>query len=79
MNYEDLSIEELKQALDAIFDTRDEFSDSDVEQMDAIISALDKKNPLPQRYTAEESLERFRENYREDLIRLGFFDQEDNA
>lgn len=69
--YEDYSVEELKEALNAIFDSTDEFSDSDVEQMDEIMAVLNRKNPLPRRYTAEESLKHFRENYSEELSRLG--------
>lgn len=69
--YDDYSVEELRAALDAIFDSTDEFSDSDVEKMDEIIAVLDKKDPLTQRYTAEESLKHFREYYREELSRLG--------
>jgi hypothetical protein len=69
--YEDYSVEELRAALDVIFDSTDEFSDSDVEKMDEIMAVLDKKDPLTQRYTAEESLKHFREYYREDLSRLG--------
>lgn len=69
--YEDYSVEELKEALNAIFNTTDEFSDSDVEQMDEIMAVLNRKNPLPRRYTAEESLKHFRENYSEELSRLG--------
>jgi len=69
--YEDYSVEELRAALDAIFDSTDEFSDSDVEKMDEIMAVLDKKDPLTQRYTAEESWKHFQENYREELSRLG--------
>lgn len=69
--YEDYSVKELQAALDSIFDSTDEFSDSDVEQMDEIMAVLDKKDPLSQRYTAEESWKHFQENYREELSRLG--------
>ena len=69
--YEDYSVEELKEALNAIFDSTDEFSDSDVEQMDEIMAVLNRKNPLPRRYTAEESLKHFLENHSEELSRLG--------
>ena len=69
--YDDYSVEELQAALDSIFDSTDEFSDSDVEQMDEIMAVLDKKDPLSQRYTAEESWKHFQENYREELSRLG--------
>lgn len=69
--YDDYSVEELQAALDSIFDSTDEFSDSDVEKMDEIMAVLDKKDPLSQRYTAEESWKHFQENYREELSRLG--------
>lgn len=69
--YEEYSVEELRAALDSIFDSTDEFSDSNVEQMDEIMAVLDKKDPLSQRYTAEESWKHFQENYREELSRLG--------
>lgn len=69
--YEDYSVEELREALNAIFDSTDDYSDSDVEQMDEIMAVLNKKNPLPRRYTAEESWKHFQENYREELSRLG--------
>ena len=69
--YEDYSVEELKEALSAIFNSTDEFSDSDVEQMDEIMAVLNRRNPLPRRYSAEESLKHFRENYSEELSRLG--------
>ena len=69
--YEDYSVEELREALNAIFDSTDDYSDSDVEQMDAIMAVLNKKNPLPRRYTDEESWKHFQENYREELSRLG--------
>lgn len=69
--YEDYSAEELKEALNAIFDSADEFSDADVEQMDEIMAVLNRKNPLPRRYTAEESLKHFLENHSEELSRLG--------
>ena len=69
--YEDYSVEELRAALNVIFDSTDEFSDSDVEKMDEIMAVLDKKDPLTQRYTAEESWKHFQEYYREELSRLG--------
>ena len=69
--YEDYSVEELQEALNAIFDSADDFTDSDVEQMDEIMAVLNRKNPLPQRYTAEESWKHFQENYSEELSRLG--------
>lgn len=75
--YEDYSVEELQKAFNAIFDSTEEFSDSDVEQMDEIMAVLNRKNPLPQRYTAEEALEHFLEDYSEELSRLGVLHTEE--
>ena len=75
--YDDYSVEELKAALNAIFDSSDEFSDSQVEEMDKIMAVLTKKNPLPQRYTAEESWKIFQETYSEELSRIGIRNTEE--
>ena len=75
--YDDYSVEELKAALNAIFDSSDEFSDSQVEEMDKIMAVLTKKNPLPQRYTAEESWMIFQETYGEELSRIGIRNTEE--
>ncbi len=69
--YENYSVEELENALTDIFDSTDLFTDSQVEEMDAIMAVLTKKNPLPHRYTAEESWKVFKERYSEELSRLG--------
>ena len=69
--YEDYSVEELKQALDNIFLYAYEFTDHDIEEMDQIMEELKKKNPLPQKYTAEESWHTFQETYAEELSRYG--------
>ena len=75
--YDDYSVEELKAALNAIFDSTDEFSDSQVEEMDKIMAVLTKKNPLPHRYTAEESWKIFQETYSEELSRIGIRNTEE--
>ena len=75
--YDDYSVGELKAALNAIFDSSDEFSDSQVEEMDAIMAVLTKKNPLPHRYTAEESWKIFQETYSEELSRIGIRNTEE--
>ncbi len=68
---ENYSVEELENALTDIFDSTDLFTDSQVEEMDAIMAVLTKKNPLPHGYTAEESWKVFKERYSEELSRLG--------
>lgn len=75
--YDDYSVDELKAALNAIFDSSDEFSDSQVEEMDKIMAVLTKKNPLPHRYTAEESWRIFQETYSEELSRIGIRNTEE--
>ena len=75
--YDDYSVDEPKAALNAIFDSTDEFSDSQVEEMDKIMAVLTKKNPLPHRYTAEESWKIFQETYSEELSRIGIRNTEE--
>lgn len=75
--YDDYSVDELKAALNAIFDSTDEFSDSQVEEVDKIMAVLTKKNPLPHRYTAEESWKIFQETYSEELSRIGIRNTEE--
>ena len=57
--YDDFSVDELKAALKNIFFYRGEFSDADMEEMNQIMAALDKKEPISPMYSAEESLKRF--------------------
>ena len=69
--YDDFSVDELKAALKNIFFYRGEFSDADMEEMNQIMAALDKKEPISPMYSAEESLKRFQETYGEELSSLG--------
>ena len=69
--YDDFSVDELKAALKNIFFYRGEFSDADMEEMNQIMAALDKKEPISPMYSAEESLKRFQETYEEELSSLG--------
>lgn len=69
--YDDLSVDELKEALKNNFFYSGEFSDADMEEMDQIMAALDRKEPLEPLYTAEESLKQFKEAYGEELSSLG--------
>lgn len=69
--YDDLSVDELKGALKNTFFYAGEFSDADMEEMDQIMAALDRKEPLEPLYTAEESLKQFKEAYGEELSSLG--------
>ena len=69
--YDDFSVDELKAALKNIFFYRGEFSDADMEEMNQIMAALDKKEPISPMYSAEESLKRFQETYGEEMSSLG--------
>lgn len=69
--YDDLSVDELKEALKNTFFYSEEFSDADMEEMDQIMAALDRKDPTDPLYTAEESLKQFQEAYGEELSSLG--------
>ena len=69
--YDDYSVDELKEALKNTFFYAGEFSNADMEEMDQIMAALDRKEPLDPLYTAEESLKQFKETYSEELSSLG--------
>ena len=75
--YDDFSVEELKAALKNIFLYSGEFSDADMEEMDQIMAALDRKEPITPKYTAEESLKRFQETYADELSSLGVHSTEE--
>lgn len=75
--YDDLSVDELKEALKNIFFYTGEFSDADMNEMDQIMAALDRKEPISPMYTAEESLKKFQETYSEELSSLGVHDSEE--
>ncbi len=69
--FDDLSVDELKEALKNTFFYSGEFSDADMEEMDQIMAVLDRKEPLDPLYSAEESLKQFKEAYGEELSSLG--------
>lgn len=69
--YEDYTVEELKEAYQTIFLYSSEYSDADLAEMDEILAVLKKKNPVPRKYTTEESWALFQETYSEELSRLG--------
>ena len=69
--YEDYTVEELKEAYQTIFLYSSKYSEADLAEMDEIISVLKKKNPVPRKYTTEESWKLFQETYSEELSRLG--------
>ena len=75
--YDDFSVDELKAALKNIFFYAGEFSAADMKEMDQIMAVLEKKEPLLQKYTAEESWKRFQETYGEELSSLGVRDTEE--
>lgn len=64
-------MEELKEAYQTIFLYSSEYSDADLAEMDEILAVLKKKNPVPRKYTTEESWALFQETYSEELSRLG--------
>ena len=69
--YEDYTVEQLKEAYQTIFLYTSEYSDADLAEMDEILAVLKKKNPVPRKYSTEESWELFQETYSEELSRLG--------
>ena len=75
--YEDYSVDQLREALDAIFLYSEEFSDAEIAEMDKIMAVLKKKNPIPHKYTAEESWREFQETYAEELSQLGIHGTEE--
>ncbi len=75
--YDDFSVDELKEALKNIFFYAGEFSDADMKEMDQIMAALDRKEPITPLYTAEESWKKFKETYGEELSSLGVRDTEE--
>ena len=75
--YESYTVEELKEAYQTIFLYSSAYSDADLAEMDEILAVLKKKNPVPRKYTTEESWELFQETYSEELSRLGVHDAEE--
>lgn len=69
--YEDYTVEQLKEAYQTIFLYTSDYSEADLAEMDEILAVLKKKNPVPRKYTTEESWELFQETYSEELSRLG--------
>ena len=69
--YDDLSVDELKEALKNIFFYAGEFTDADMEEMNKIMTVLERKEPSSPMYSAEESWERFQETYSDELSVLG--------
>lgn len=75
--YDDLSVDELKEALKSIFFYAGEFTDADMEEMNKIMTVLERKEPTPPMYTAEESWKRFQETYSDELSALGVHNTEE--
>ena len=75
--YDDLSVDELKEALKNIFFYAGEFTDADMEEMNKIMTVLERKEPTPPMYTAEESWKRFQETYSDELSALGVHNTEE--
>lgn len=75
--YDDLSVDELKEALKNIFFYAGEFTDSDMEEMNKILAVLERKEPTSPMYSAEESWKRFQETYSDELSALGVHNSEE--
>lgn len=69
--YDDLSPEELKEALKTAFLYSDEINDDATAEIDRIMAALRKKEPLEHETSAEEQWAVFRAEHREELSQLG--------
>ncbi len=79
--YEDYSVEELTEALDAIgsyitpdldIDEIPPLTDEEFAELTEIMALLQEKEPLPQKFTAEESWQDFKATYAEELSKLGY-------
>lgn len=75
--YDDLSVDELKEALKNIFFYAGEFTDADMEEMNKIMTVLERKEPSSPMYSAEESWKRFQETYSDELSALGVHNTEE--
>ena len=69
--YDDLSPEELKEALKTAFLYSDEINDDATAEIDRIMAALREKEPLEHETSAEEQWAVFRAEHREELSQLG--------
>ena len=74
--YEAYSVEELKEALKAIF-LFSELGDADIEEMDQIMAVLRKKAPFYHPHTTEEMWAEFQADYAEELANIGVRKNED--
>ena len=74
--YEAYSVEELKEALKAIF-LFSELNDADIEEMDQIMAVLRKKAPFYNPHTTEEMWAEFQADYAEELANIGIRKNED--
>ena len=74
--YEAYSVEELKEALKAIF-LFSELNDADIEEMDQIMAVLRKKAPFYHPHTTEEMWAEFQADYAEELANIGVHKNED--
>ena len=69
--YDDLSPEELKKALNTAFLYSDEINEDTMAELDRIMAALREKEPLERERSAEESWAIFQAEHREELSQLG--------
>ena len=69
--YDDLSPEDLKEALKTVLLYADEINDDTTAELDRIMAALREKEPLEHERSAEEQWAVFRAEHREELSQLG--------
>ncbi len=75
--YEDYSAEELRKACQTIFPYTVEYSEANLAETDVVLALLQKKDPVPRKYTAAGSRKLFQETYREALSRCGVRDKKE--
>lgn len=75
--YEDYSAEELRKACQTIFPYTVEYSEADLAETDVVLALLQKKDPVPRKYSAAGSRKLFQETYSEELSRRGVRDKKE--
>ncbi len=74
--YDDLSVDELKEELRIAFmQSNDEIDDDTMDKLDKLVAALREKEPLDHGRSAEEAWEAFQQDHREELSPIGVRNQ----
>lgn len=74
--YDDLSVDELKEELRIAFlQSDDEIGDDTMDKLDKLMAALREKEPLDHERSAEEAWEAFQQDHREELSPIGVRNQ----